>query len=88
MSSGRFKAFKHGRVSLERTPTDGAIENVLAEIGVALIETDAQGNVVGLNPAAEKITGWTTLEAHGEPVDSVFKVVEAPQPTPGAPQAP
>ncbi len=89
MSSGRFKAFKHGRVSLERTPTDGAIENVLAEIGVALIETDAQGNVVGLNPTAERITGWTTLEAHGEPLSQVFKTIDAPRPSqPGTPHTP
>lgn len=58
----------------------------LASIGDAVIATDAVGNVTYLNGIAEQLTGWTSGDAAGQPLDKVFvilnemtrKVVENP----------
>ena len=47
----------------------------LASIGDAVITTDAQGRVTYLNPIAESMTGWSTAQAQGEPLDRVFRIV-------------
>ena len=40
-----------------------------------MITTDAMGRVTYLNPVAEKLTGWTSVEAAGQPAESVFHIV-------------
>jgi PAS domain S-box-containing protein len=47
----------------------------LSSIGDAVITTDAVGAVTFLNPIAEAITGWTLVEAVGEPLSKVFTIV-------------
>jgi PAS domain S-box-containing protein len=47
----------------------------LASIGDAVITTDIQGNVTFLNPVAEKMTGWTSSDAFGKPLESVFNII-------------
>ncbi len=47
----------------------------LASIGDAVISTDEHGNVEYLNAVAEKLTGWTQPEAVGQPIESVFNIV-------------
>ena len=47
----------------------------LSSIGDAVIATDAEGRLTFLNPVAESLTGWRTEEAFGQPVRSVFRVV-------------
>ncbi len=41
----------------------------LLSIGDAVIVTDALGNVILLNPAAESLTGWTDYDASNRPID-------------------
>ncbi|NET45176.1 EAL domain-containing protein [Okeania sp. SIO2B3] len=48
----------------------------LKSIGDAVITTDAEGRIEGLNPIAEKLTGWSMMEARGLPVDRVFSVIK------------
>jgi PAS domain S-box-containing protein len=50
-------------------------EVTLSSIGDAVITTDVQGMVTYLNPVAESITGWTSAEAGGEPLERVFRIV-------------
>lgn len=57
------------------------IEACLAHVGVAVIETDATGAVVGLNAVAERLTGWPLAEARGARLADVFKM--APPTTQG-----
>ncbi|MDB6027482.1 MAG: putative Histidine kinase [Verrucomicrobiales bacterium] len=50
-------------------------EVTLNSIGDAVITTDTQGHVTFLNPVAETLTGWKVEEAKGQPLQSVFKIV-------------
>jgi PAS domain S-box-containing protein len=47
----------------------------LASIGDAVISTDRGARVTFLNPVAEALTGWRSSEAEGEPLASVFEIV-------------
>jgi PAS domain S-box-containing protein len=50
-------------------------EVTLASIGDGIITTDVNGKVTMLNAVAESLTGWTTAEAQGQPVERVFHIV-------------
>ena len=47
----------------------------LSSIGDAVITTDIQGRITFLNPVAELLTGWLSREAIGQPVESVFNII-------------
>ena len=47
----------------------------LASIGDAVITTDADGRIDYLNAVAESLTGWSLHEAAGQPLESVFRIV-------------
>jgi PAS domain S-box-containing protein len=50
-------------------------EVTLNSIGDAVITTDVAGRVMSLNPVAEAMTGWSTAEARGEPLERVFRII-------------
>ncbi len=47
----------------------------LSSIGDAVITTDAELRVTFLNPVAVALTGWTVQEGVGQPLDSVFRII-------------
>ena len=47
----------------------------LQSIGDGVMATDSKGCVTRLNAVAEKLTGWTQLEAMGRPVAEVFCII-------------
>jgi PAS domain S-box-containing protein len=47
----------------------------LSSIGDAVIATDASARVTLINPVAQRLTGWTLVQALGQPVDEVFKIL-------------
>jgi diguanylate cyclase (GGDEF)-like protein/PAS domain S-box-containing protein len=47
----------------------------LKSIGDAVITTDANSNIVWLNPVAERMTGWLSSEAASKPLSQVFHIV-------------
>jgi Amt family ammonium transporter len=49
----------------------------LGSIVDGVITTDAEGNVVFLNDAAEQFTGWSMSEAHGQSFSSIYKVTSS-----------
>ena len=48
----------------------------LDSIGDAVISTDTAGNIAFFNLVAENMTGWTSKEAIGRPVNEVFKILD------------
>jgi PAS domain S-box-containing protein len=48
---------------------------ILASIGDAVISTDNRGHISFLNPQAEHLTGWTYQQAIGQPLMTVFKII-------------
>ncbi len=47
----------------------------LRSIGDAVIATDVAGTVTYLNTVAEAVTGWSELEAVGQPLETIFRIV-------------
>jgi diguanylate cyclase (GGDEF)-like protein/PAS domain S-box-containing protein len=45
----------------------------LQSIGDGVVTTDALSHVEYLNPVAEGLTGWKLDEAHGRPIDEIFR---------------
>jgi PAS domain S-box-containing protein len=50
-------------------------EVTLSSIGDAVITTDVHGTVISLNPVAESMTGWSSAQAKGEPLERVFRII-------------
>ena len=50
-------------------------ETALASIGDGVITADPEGNVTLLNPVAEQLTGWSSVEAIGQPLEKIFHIV-------------
>lgn len=48
----------------------------LESIGDLVATTDNQGKITYLNPAGEKITGWSGQEAQGQPFSEVIRLVD------------
>ncbi len=48
----------------------------LASIGDAVITTDATACVTFLNAVAERLIGWTAMQAKGQPLSKVFRLVD------------
>jgi PAS domain S-box-containing protein len=47
----------------------------LSSIGDAMIATDVDGRVMLMNPVAEALTGWSSAEALGQDITSIFRIV-------------
>ena len=47
----------------------------LSSIGDAVITTDRDERVTFLNPVAESLTGWSLRDAVGQPLSSVFRLI-------------
>jgi two-component system, cell cycle sensor histidine kinase and response regulator CckA len=88
---GRRLAYVAGRDVTDLHATQEALrasqENLavtLRSIGDGVIVTDFAGVVTTLNPAGERLTGWTESEARGRPVAEVFHIVRADTREPAA----
>ena len=58
----------------------------LESIGDAVISTDTEACITFMNPVAEELTGWSSSEALGRPLHTVFKIVDEATDTPIASQ--
>jgi PAS domain S-box-containing protein len=47
----------------------------LESIGDGVISTDTNGTIVMLNSAAERMTGWSSTQAEGRPLSTVFSII-------------
>ena len=55
--------------------SEARLRTTLASIGDAVIATDTTGRITQLNRVAEQLTGWTSAEASGRPIEEVFVIV-------------
>ena len=51
------------------------IRVTFASIGDGVIMTNTEGRITYLNAVAESVTGWAQQDAVGQPLDSVFRIV-------------
>jgi PAS domain S-box-containing protein len=51
------------------------LRTTLHSIGDGVAVTDHDGRVISLNPVAERLTGWTSADAAGLPLEQVFRIV-------------
>jgi diguanylate cyclase (GGDEF)-like protein/PAS domain S-box-containing protein len=52
------------------------LKTTLLSVGDGVISTDKYGEVLIINKAAEKLTGWTQAEAAGQPLEVVFNTFD------------
>jgi PAS domain S-box-containing protein len=52
------------------------LRTTLASIGDGVIACDTAGRVQMMNPVAQELTGWLDTEAHGRPLEEVFRIVD------------
>ena len=55
--------------------TIAPFEVILSSIGDGVIATDNQGSIIFINPIAERLTGWSADEAHDQPLEKVFRII-------------
>lgn len=65
--------------SIETTlrKSEERLSATLSSIGDGIISTDERGRIVSLNPVAEVLTGWNSIEAAGRPIEEIFPIVDA-----------
>ena len=75
--SGRLRGAQQRSHAAERRASEQAdrLRTTLLSIGDGVITTDEKGNIVGLNPTAESLTGWSIADAAGEPLTRAFQIV-------------
>ncbi|MBI3124040.1 MAG: PAS domain S-box protein [Ignavibacteriales bacterium] len=84
LSAGAAIAIENSQMIIQRQKAETAVreskENLfvtLQSIGDGVISTDVDGEIVLMNPVAEKLCGWTFKEAEGKPLAHVFKIINA-----------
>ena len=58
---------------LRRSEAD--LTATLYSIGDGVLATDEKGHITRINPAAERLTGWSEREAMGRPIEEVFDII-------------
>jgi PAS domain S-box-containing protein len=76
----RGEAVRREQATLEIVRQKDLLDVTLASIGDGVIVTDIEGRITFLNKIAEKLTGWTSAEALGQPRTRVFNVVDGSSP--------
>jgi PAS domain S-box-containing protein len=64
------------RVEQALRASESRYRTTLQSIGDAVIATDEQGRVQLLNEVAERLTGWTSAEAQGRPLEEIFPIID------------
>jgi diguanylate cyclase (GGDEF)-like protein/PAS domain S-box-containing protein len=63
------------RAELQLSDEKEKAQVTLQSIGDAVITADAEGRIEYLNPVAEALTGWASLEAAGRPVAEIIQLL-------------
>ena len=68
-------AWRSGKERVAAAQAAERFRVTLASIGDAVIATDEQGRVIGMNAVAQALTGWTEADATGKRLEEVFVIV-------------
>ena len=71
--SGLNEAWRRGITAVVESEQRLAV--TLASIGDAVVTTDERGDVAGMNDVAERLTGWSSSQAIGRPVEDVIALL-------------
>ncbi|MFW5711417.1 MAG: PAS domain S-box protein [Spirochaetota bacterium] len=63
------------RVERALRDSEESLRITLNSIGDGVISTDIAGNVIRMNPVAERLTGWNLKAATGRPLEEVFYII-------------
>jgi len=66
---------KHRKINNEMATLKEYYRTAMNTISEGLITTGKEGEIFSMNPAAERLTGWTSQEAKGHPLEKVYDVV-------------
>jgi PAS domain S-box-containing protein len=75
------------QTALELAESRERLATILASIGDAVIATDLEGRVTFMNGIAQSLTGWSSDNAVGKPVQELFKFVDEKSREPDYPVA-
>jgi PAS domain S-box-containing protein len=64
-----------GHRAEELFQSEQQLRTTLDSIGDGVITCDADGNVQIMNPVAMELTGWSQVEASGQPLEKIFHIV-------------
>ncbi|MBP9886330.1 MAG: PAS domain S-box protein [Leptospiraceae bacterium] len=67
------KKLQENETNLKKS--EESLIRTIQSIGDGFIATDIHGNIVRMNPIAEKLCGWEFEEAHGKPLEEVFHII-------------
>lgn len=67
----------HRKTEKALSENEEKLRITLKSIGDAVISTDLNGNIMNMNPTAEKLTGWSEREAYDITLEQVFHIVNS-----------
>ncbi|MBT9512867.1 MAG: EAL domain-containing protein, partial [Acidovorax sp.] len=70
-------ALKRQNAEAQLRQSEENLAITLHSIGDAVVATDAQGHITRMNAVAERLTGWPLAQALGQPLQDVFRIVNA-----------
>jgi PAS domain S-box-containing protein len=70
-------AFKLFEANKKFADENEHLSTTLNSISDAIITTDMQGNIISINPVAEKMTGWKIAEIKGKPIEETFVLINS-----------
>ncbi len=56
--------------------SEANLQTTLDSIGDAVIAADTDGNILRMNPIAERLTGWKLSDAAGRSLQDVFRIID------------
>lgn len=65
------------RIAVEFADQFELLQVTMNSIGDAVMTTDVNSVVTWLNPVAERLTGWPSADAVGQPISAVLNIVDA-----------
>jgi PAS domain S-box-containing protein len=69
-------ALEQHRLAQELFAANNWLVTMLASMRDGVIATDATGLVRYLNPAGERLTGWSSAEALGKPIEEIYSLTD------------